>query len=41
MTNQITLEVAKIAMCAVETVLRKTSPGAENFTRCRGLSPAG
>ena len=26
MTNQITLEVAKIAMCAVETVLRKTSP---------------
>ena len=31
MTNQITLEVAKIAMCAVETVLRKTSPGAEDY----------
>ena len=26
MTNQITLDVAKIALCAVETVLRKTSP---------------
>ena len=26
MTNQITLDVARIAMCAVETVLRKTSP---------------
>ena len=31
MTNQITLEVAKIAMTAVETVLRKTSPGAEDY----------
>lgn len=31
MTNQITLEVAKIAMCAVETVLQKTSPGAEDY----------
>ena len=31
MTNQITLEVAKIAMCAVETVLRNTSPGAEDY----------
>ena len=31
MTNQITLDVAKIAMCAVETVLRKTSPGAEDY----------
>ena len=26
MTNKITLDVAKIALCAVETVLRKTSP---------------
>lgn len=26
MTNQITLDVAKIAMCAVETVLRKLRP---------------
>ena len=31
MTNQITLEVAKIAMTALETVLRKTSPGAEDY----------
>lgn len=31
MTNQITLEVAKIAMCAVETVLRKTSPYAADY----------
>ena len=31
MTNQITLEVAQIAMTAVETVLRKTSPGAEDY----------
>ena len=31
MTNQITLEVAKIAMTAVETVLRKTTPGAEDY----------
>ena len=31
MTNQITLDVARIAMCAVETVLRKTSPGAEDY----------
>ena len=31
MTNQITLEVAKIAMCAVETVLRKTSPCAADY----------
>ena len=31
MTNQITLEVAKISMCAVETVLRKTSPYAADY----------
>lgn len=31
MKNQITLNVAKIALCAVETVLRKTSPGAEDY----------
>ena len=31
MTNQITLEVAKIAMTALEAVLRKTSPGAEDY----------
>mgnify|MGYP004562234009 FL=1 len=31
MTNQITLDVAKIAMTALETVLRKTSPGAEDY----------
>ena len=31
MTNQITLEVAKTAMTALETVLRKTSPGAEDY----------
>ena len=31
MKNQITLEVAKIALCAVETVLRKTSPEAEGY----------
>ena len=31
MTNQITLEVAKIALTALETVLRKTSPGAEDY----------
>ena len=31
MTNQITLDVAKIAMCAVETVLRKTSPYAADY----------
>ena len=31
MTNQITLEVAKIAMTALETVLRKTSPGSEEY----------
>ena len=31
MTNQITLEVAKIAVCAVETVLRKTSPYAADY----------
>ena len=29
--NQIILNVAKIALCAVETVLRKTSPGAEDY----------
>ena len=31
MTNQITLEIAKIAMCAMETVLRKTSPYAADY----------
>ena len=31
MTNQITLDVARIAMCAVETVLRKTSPYAVDY----------
>ena len=31
MTNQITLDVAKIALCAVETVLRKTSPGDADY----------
>lgn len=31
MTNQIKLDVAKIAMCAVETVLRKTSPYAADY----------
>ena len=31
MTNQITLDVARIAMCAVETVLRKTSPYAADY----------
>ncbi len=31
MKNQITLNVAKIALYAVETVLRKTSPGAEDY----------
>ena len=31
MKNQITLNVAKIALCAVETVLRKTSPDAEDY----------
>ena len=31
MTNQITLEIAKIAMCAMETVLRKTSPCAADY----------
>ena len=31
MKNQITLNVAKIALCAVEAVLRKTSPGAEAY----------
>lgn len=48
MTNQITLDVAKIAMTAVETVLRKTSPGAEDYPqlvaqyhRCRQCLPAG
>ena len=31
MTNQITLDVTRIAMCAVETVLRKTSPYAADY----------
>ena len=31
MTNQIALDVARIAMCAVETVLRKTSPYAADY----------
>ena len=31
MTNQIALDVAKIAMGAVETVLRKTSPYAADY----------
>lgn len=31
MTNQITLDVARIAMCAVETALRKTSPYAADY----------
>lgn len=31
MTNQIALDVAKIAMVALETVLRKTSPGAADY----------
>ena len=31
MTNQITFDVARIAMCAVETVLRKTSPYAADY----------
>ena len=31
MTNQIALDVAKIAMSAVETVLRKTSPCAADY----------
>lgn len=33
MKNQITLNVAKIALCAVETVLRKTSPDAEDYSQ--------
>ena len=31
MTNQIALDVAKIAMVALETVLRKTSPCAADY----------
>ena len=31
MTNQIALDIAKIAMVAVETVLRKTSPCAADY----------
>lgn len=33
MKNQITLEVAKIALCAVETVLQKTSPDAVGYPK--------
>ena len=35
MNPHTTLNLAKIALCAVETVLRDTSPGAD-----RGLSPS-
>ncbi len=31
MKNQIPLDVARIALCAVETVLRKTSPHAADY----------
>ena len=31
MTNQIPLEIAKIVLCAMETVLRKTSPYAADY----------